>query len=320
MQAGPVRAYPHAVQRHTGALDVLHPRQHGGRRGCSVTPKEQKRCYRGVITHHDREHSSMAGKIVGYVNEHQWGSPTRKLIALILADHSDGTTWSTFVGQARIGCEANVTDRTVREHLSAMEKAGLIVRRRRQGPSGGRTSDWITLNREAIAALDRCVLPEDSSGGLPEVDAGLPEVDDRPTGSPLPGNRQRTVRENPLAPAPPGRAKDELWEAMMEACGYTPTELTRSARGAANRAVKELRDIGASPTGVLARAGVFRKRWPDAALTPTALAKQYAHLGSAGNGKPPRVVKVRCADCMEPLDGHDDQLCQTIQGIEGGRT
>lgn len=90
-------------------------------------------------------------------------------------------------------------------------------------------------------------------------------------------------KDKPLAPA--ARKRDELFEAMVEVCELNPDELTKSARGRINTAVKELRDVGASPAGVRARAGVHRQRWPNAELTPTSLAANYAQLGRpASNG------------------------------------
>lgn len=87
-----------------------------------------------------------------------------------------------------------------------------------------------------------------------------------------------TDKVKPVGEAKP-RKPDEVWDAVIEACGLDVSQLTKSARGATNRAVKELRDVGASPDGIKARAQVHRRRWPNAELTPTSLAKNYAQLG-----------------------------------------
>lgn len=88
--------------------------------------------------------------------------------------------------------------------------------------------------------------------------------------------------KKPLAPDKPARkprAPDPIFDALIEACGLDPGELTDSARGAINKAAKELRSIDASPEGIRARAEVHRRRWPNAELTATSLAKNYALLG-----------------------------------------
>lgn len=76
------------------------------------------------------------------------------------------------------------------------------------------------------------------------------------------------------APAPRRRPPDLLWDAVMSACGITDPP-TDSARGAYNRAVKDLRGAGAEPDEVRKRAAAFRDRWPEASLTPTALARRW---------------------------------------------
>ena len=114
--------------------------------------------------------------------------------------------------------------------------------------------------------------------------------------------------EQTLAPAKPTRERDLIFEAITEACGLDLDELTSSARGAANKAAKELREIGASPEGIHARARLYVQKWPDAALTPSALAKNYAQLGARKNGARASPRQDECADCRQPLEGHDKQL------------
>lgn len=73
----------------------------------------------------------------------------------------------------------------------------------------------------------------------------------------------------------------ELFTALVESCGWNPSEITRSARGAVNRAVAELVDVGATAAEVARRAGHYRKRWPAVSITPSALAKHWAELAEA---------------------------------------
>lgn len=108
----------------------------------------------------------MAWNVSALVASHQFGSVTRKAVALILAEHSDGESWSTVVGQARVASEAEVSERTVRTVLAEFEAEGLIRRvhraRKGDGNRGGRTSDRIWLVAETIAKL-----PEAVSGNYP---------------------------------------------------------------------------------------------------------------------------------------------------------
>jgi hypothetical protein len=73
---------------------------------------------------------------------------------------------------------------------------------------------------------------------------------------------------------PPRR--DELFEAVAKACGIPIGNLTRSSRGQLNRAVKELREVGATEPDVQAKAKAYRTQYPNATLTPMALVKHWS--------------------------------------------
>ncbi len=72
------------------------------------------------------------------------------------------------------------------------------------------------------------------------------------------------------------RPTDVLWDALVEAMG-TPAPITRSGRGAWNHALRELREVGATPELIHFAASNYRDRWTDVELTPTALVK-HLHL------------------------------------------
>lgn len=78
-----------------------------------------------------------------------------------------------------------------------------------------------------------------------------------------------------------GRRRDEVWDAVIEACGLDPTELTKQGRGAANNAVRQLRDVAATPEEIHRRAARHRTQWSGATLTPSSLAKNWAQLGAS---------------------------------------
>lgn len=79
---------------------------------------------------------------------------------------------------------------------------------------------------------------------------------------------------------PPDDGDDGLFGVLLRACDMRFTELTPSARGSANRALAELRSVGADGDELQARARRYRQRWPDMELTPTALAKHWASLAN----------------------------------------
>ncbi|MHB8406334.1 MAG: hypothetical protein ACYDCJ_13020 [Gammaproteobacteria bacterium] len=77
------------------------------------------------------------------------------------------------------------------------------------------------------------------------------------------------------------KEKDELWKAMIEACGISDCRpWTRPERRAWNGALKCLRDAAATPESIAGRARAFRRRWPGITLTPTALARRWSECVS----------------------------------------
>ena len=106
----------------------------------------------------------------------------------------------------------------------------------------------------------------------------------RATGVPQNESHKNESHKEPLAATPPEsvrRTKDNLFEVVAKVCGIALTGMTRSSRGQLNKAVKELREIGATEEQVTAKAKAYRTQYPNAALTPTALVKHwssFAHI------------------------------------------
>jgi hypothetical protein len=115
------------------------------------------------------------------------------------------------------------------------------------------------------------------------------------------------------APKKESAKKDELFEAIAAACNIDWTELTRTGRGQLNTAAKELRDIGVTPEQVPPKAAAYRKRYPEAQLTPTALVKHWAGL-QGGHVRRPN-SRPQCDYCHQPLDDHDPQVCRDLGGF-----
>lgn len=87
-------------------------------------------------------------------------------------------------------------------------------------------------------------------------------------------------------PAIKARLPDPLWDAMVEAMGQGPA--TKNERGHWNSALKQLRDIGATPDDIRNRASTYRVEWPKVTLTPMALVNNwtlFAHITSPPSKK-----------------------------------
>lgn len=81
------------------------------------------------------------------------------------------------------------------------------------------------------------------------------------------------------APAARARAVDLLAESVVDACyGKTFSEITDDERGRVNKALPQLRKVGALPVDVYQRAEEYRQRSPGFALTPQTLTKAWSDL------------------------------------------
>lgn len=104
------------------------------------------------------------------------GSPARKLVLLCLADSHNAHSGLCCPSQQTLAIECEMTARSIRTHLKALEQSGLIRVNPRRDDDGHRSSNEYEL----------LFLPENFSGGEP----GLPETERRPTGKLFPVHKE----------------------------------------------------------------------------------------------------------------------------------
>jgi len=99
-----------------------------------------------------------------------------KLVLISLANYADHTSGEAYPGQKLLAQEASMTSRSVRRHLVALEKMGLIERQRRTRKDGSRTSDLYILK---IANRTKSTgQPENVSSLEPVSEPTLPKGSD----------------------------------------------------------------------------------------------------------------------------------------------
>jgi len=170
--------------------------------------------------------------------------------------------------------EIGITEHQVRRAMDRLVGRGLVSV---ANPSGRTNHYAINYDHPLLDGADS---PDTYAADLPDDVAELPDdVAELPAYKDL---QESTKERTSLAAAPPKPAKkDELFEAVAQACGIDWTNLTQTGRGPLNKAVKELREIGVTPDQVGGRAAAYRKTYPDAPLTPMALTKHWASLAPA---------------------------------------
>lgn len=125
-------------------------------------------------------------------------------------------------------------------------------------------------------------------------------------------NQTEPNQEN-LAPKA-ARKRDLLFEAVAEVCGIQTAELTDTSRGAMNKALAMLRGVGADPAEVHLRARHWESVFPQATLTPTALAKHWPQLARERiTTRPDRFVDMgRSLEERVTRMGGDDEQARAV--------
>jgi DNA-binding transcriptional MocR family regulator len=208
--------------------------------------------------------------------------PGPKLVLLALADHANGQTGLCIPGQKSLAKQCSMSVRTVQRHIQVLEDANLLRREARmRGEGRGRTSDRYYLGDQG-----------DKSGLTRQVDATNATNQDDQHDTVGVAEPEENRKEEPIAATPPkesAKNRDEVFEAVAEACGHNLKSLTRTARGQLNKAVKELKEVEATVQQISGKAAAFRKQYPGMTLTPTALIKHWAALADESTPTKPSI-------------------------------
>lgn len=76
------------------------------------------------------------------------------------------------------------------------------------------------------------------------------------------------------------RQADEIWDTVMLVCGVNGATINSQERGRHNRAVKALKESGATVEQIHRRASAYKLKFPNVAMTPIALASHWSELDS----------------------------------------
>lgn len=72
--------------------------------------------------------------------------------------------------------------------------------------------------------------------------------------------------------------RSDIWDVLIEELQYTSADITKNVRGQLNNAIKQLFDIGATPSEIKHRAKLYREKFPNSAFTAMALVNRWADL------------------------------------------
>lgn len=196
--------------------------------------------------------------------------PPRAIVLWAWLDRFAGENSGAYPGQKRLAGMIGCSVRQVRTLLVELEEAGALVIHDRPGY----TSIMELVNPEPAADYTSRQTPEEEFRGTPEEKCLPPRK--KSSDEPEPLNQSQLNESQSLAAAAAIRPRDPIWDVLAAGFGDPATS---SERGKRNRAVKELRDAGATPDQIIRRADAWPHHFPGATLTDTALVKHWTQLG-----------------------------------------
>ena len=217
----------------------------------------------------------MAIEVMVWVLEQEGDLTTsEKFVLLGIANHARPDGSGAFPSLKTLSGYTLLSESTVQRSIKSLEKKGLLSK----DSGGGRRSNTYTVHLDYAPVLELKLVDDDPSHGDHAEDAPSPSslvtVTDQPsqalTKEPL-YNRNTTEIE-------PSKKRDEVWDAIMDACGVNAQTINSNERGRYNKVVKVLKESGATANDIYERVQVYRKKFKGAALTPNAIANHWSEL------------------------------------------
>jgi len=213
-------------------------------------------------------------------------------LLLIMLSKPDGWRFT----ERNLADDAHVSRQQVRTALQTLSDAGYVSRARvmRDGRPIVETRVY-DVSREGLESV-----PSEGTTSVPTL---VLESDGRESVPISKTEVSKTEQERA------SRQPDHLFDSVVAATKQDPRRLTPSERGRINRALKDLRTVGATPDEVRRFASRWPQVYPGATLTATAIASNWtAVLGTAASTEPV------CDRCRAPLTQHDLDWCQAAYG------
>ena len=205
-----------------------------------------------------------------------------------------------------VGCSESTLDR----YVKALVKVKALSVQRRRDQHGDWTSNLYTLHVVRGVASQMTTARTDEGGGVTDdatggfiYDATGGVIDDeqtRPSVEPDPVEPDLASTSSP----PKRRARNPIFDALAEACGADPDEMTKREARACAVAAAEVTKAGGTVEEVHRRAANWSLSFPQATLTPNALASHWGKLrvASVPTGKPSLIDRARAKRAAAVID------------------
>lgn len=183
----------------------------------------------------------MSIKIMDWVFDHSKSQGLERLILLVIADHCNHAGEDAFPRISVIARRANVSERTVVRKLNDLVAIGELEVVKRAGTSN----------------LYKIVIP------------GLESSQEFT--KPNQGSTTKTKKTKPAL-----RERNVIWDALLVSCNVNPDNVNSNEASRYGKLVKVLKESEATPEEIFARAETYKRKFPQATLTPTALVNRWS--------------------------------------------
>jgi len=251
----------------------------------------------------------MSIKVSSYVWDHAPYRGSKLLVLLAFADAAsdEGYCWPLVATIAR---RARIQERPCQQVISQLIKDGWLAREERKTTRGDNASNlWritypdaegggdqvitrgvITRSPGGDQVITRGVITRSPGGDQvitqnhnsnhqiePSGDPSSPLAPQAPASAvrPSPTGGATAPQERAGKPAPSEKVRQERRDLFATFCAYLPAPTPRRAKSAWYTACADLHDAGATPDTLNRVIRAYQRRWPDAALTPLAIAKHW---------------------------------------------
>lgn len=185
----------------------------------------------------------MSIEVMSWVWKKSQATGTDKFVLLAIADNAWDDGSNAWPSVATISRKTGLSTRTVQRCIQNLHDIGELQ----------------TIDRPGHSNLYRVVMGES-------------EVAQKPKPKPKITSKSKDIELKKV---------DEIWDAVMIACGVNAQTINSQERGRHNRAVKALKESGATVDQIYARAGSYKAKFPNVAMTPIALASHWSELDGA---------------------------------------
>jgi hypothetical protein len=214
-----------------------------------------------------------------------------RLVAWALSNYMSSDCRHAFPGVERLAHDTSASEKTVRSQLKCLVDNGWLRVTETSNRRGGRATEYAgTVPTSLVRATPFTGKNEPSlpvkRDTLPVKTDSFTGKNDTKTGSVFTAQEDIEEDRKKSLASTAVEAGDfrSVRDAVATACQINLTELTASANGALNAASRAIVGAGGTSAEVARRATQFRRQFPGANVTPSALAKHWPALGRSEGG------------------------------------